>query len=84
MLTSQASFWARRGICTGLQRRMMQAHMHAVLMACCNESESCSHVHMQSTQGYVQDTMWPHIESLVFLHPTFRRKLAAGKRGVMA
>jgi hypothetical protein len=32
-------------------------------------------------QGYGEDTKWPHSESLVFLHPTFRRKLAAVKRG---
>lgn len=36
----------------------------------------------QFVQGYVEDTMWPHTHSLVFLHPTFRRKLGAVERGV--
>jgi FkbM family methyltransferase len=33
------------------------------------------------SKGYGEDTKWPHSESLVFLHPTFRRKLAAVTRG---
>lgn len=33
-------------------------------------------------KGYEEDTMWPHAESLVFLQPNFKQKLAAVKRGI--
>jgi len=35
-----------------------------------------------TSQGYDEDTAWPHKESTVFLRPAFRKQLSAAKRDV--
>lgn len=59
------------------KRRLMQIHAAPDLSQGMLKMRLCAN----PLQGYGEDTMWPHSESLVFLHPTFRRKLAAVKRG---